>query len=119
MSGVGVKGGSASRMRSAAKGEHRTGEHPAKRTLDAGETSHASGCWVGWMFLTRPAATRRVRGLGQSPMGARLEAEDLGSITVHIFKSLISLTHSINITVFTPYSVLGKVFNQWPTRLVK
>ena len=94
MSGVGVKGGSASRMRSAAKGEHRTGEHPAKRTLDAGETSHASGCWVGWMFLTRPAATRRVRGLGQSPMIASLEVEGFKIIIVNKYKPLISLTHS-------------------------
>lgn len=32
---VGVKGGRGSRMRSAAAGEHRTGEHPAQRTLEA------------------------------------------------------------------------------------
>lgn len=35
MSGGGVKGGRGSRTRSAAAGEHRTGEHPAQRNLDA------------------------------------------------------------------------------------
>ena len=44
----------------------------AAKGLDAGVTTNAPGCWVGWMFLTRPAATRRVRGLGQSPMGCFL-----------------------------------------------
>ncbi len=46
MSGGGVKGGRGSRMRSAAEGEHRTGEHPAQRTLDAAVA--AMLCGQGW-----------------------------------------------------------------------
>ena len=54
LSGVGVKGGSASRTRSAAAGEHGTGERPAQRTLDAGVAAHALGCWGGWTVFNPP-----------------------------------------------------------------
>lgn len=65
-SGGGVKGGRGSRTRSAAEGEHRTGEHPAQRTLDAdGATMLCGRGGVG--FATPPPATRRARGLGRSP----------------------------------------------------
>ena len=45
MSGGGVKGGRGSRTRSGAEGEHRTGEHPAQRTLDADGAPDA--LWLG------------------------------------------------------------------------
>ena len=50
MSGGGVKGGRGSRMRSAAAGEHRTGEHPAWRTLDADAALMLCGEGWGWIL---------------------------------------------------------------------
>jgi hypothetical protein len=50
MSGGGVKGGRGSRMRSAAEGEHRTGEHPAQRTLDPAGATNATGYWGGLVY---------------------------------------------------------------------
>ena len=49
MSGGGVKGGRGSRMRSAAAGEHRTGEHPEQRTLEADEATML--CGEGWVWV--------------------------------------------------------------------
>ena len=50
MSGGGVKGGRGSRTRSGAEGEHRTGEHPAQRTLDADGAPDVLWLGVGLAF---------------------------------------------------------------------
>lgn len=66
MSGGGVKGGRGSRTRSGAEGEHRTGEHPAQRTLDADGALDAPRLGVRLGFNPTPCHAASA-GFGAEP----------------------------------------------------